>query len=57
MSIVSSNCASGAGSNINTNTGDVDEMEAHKLEITEQRILKLGFLGAKLGPEGHQWSA
>ncbi|KAI4910981.1 hypothetical protein J4E90_007238 [Alternaria incomplexa] len=36
---------------------DVDEMEAHKQEITVQKLLKLGFLNAKLGPEGHPWSA
>ncbi|KAI4942641.1 hypothetical protein J4E91_009810 [Alternaria rosae] len=36
---------------------DVNEMEAHKQEITEQKLLKLGFLNAKLGPEGHPWSA
>ncbi|KAG9201516.1 hypothetical protein G6514_005714 [Epicoccum nigrum] len=35
---------------------DVDEMELHKQEITEQKLLKLDFLGAKLGPEGHPWS-
>jgi hypothetical protein len=31
-------------------------MEVHKQEITELKLLKLGFLGAKLGPEGHPWS-
>jgi hypothetical protein len=31
-------------------------MEAHKEEISEQKLLKLGFLGAKLGPGGHPWS-
>ncbi|KAF2203256.1 NAD(P)-binding protein [Delitschia confertaspora ATCC 74209] len=36
---------------------DVDELEAHKSEITEKQLLKLGFLKAQLGPEGHPWSA
>ena len=36
---------------------DVDELEAHKGEITEKQLLKLGFLKAQLGPEGHPWSA
>jgi hypothetical protein len=31
-------------------------MEIHKCEITELKLLKLGFLGAKLGPKGHPWS-
>ncbi|KAF2203381.1 NAD(P)-binding protein [Delitschia confertaspora ATCC 74209] len=35
---------------------DVDELEAHKSEITEKQLLKLGFLKAQLGPEGHPWS-
>ncbi|KAH8625144.1 NAD(P)-binding protein [Alternaria alternata] len=35
---------------------DLDELEKHKSEITEQKLLKLAFLGAKLGTEGHPWS-
>lgn len=32
-------------------------MEQHKSDIVEQKLLKLAFLGAKLGPEGHSWSS
>ncbi|PVH93937.1 NAD(P)-binding protein [Periconia macrospinosa] len=35
---------------------DVEEMEKHKDEILEGKLLKLGFIGAKLGPEGHPWN-
>jgi hypothetical protein len=35
---------------------NLDELEKHKSEITEQNLLKLAFLGAKLGPGGHPWS-
>ena len=35
---------------------DLDGLEKHKSEITEQKLLKLAFLGAKLGIEGHPWS-
>ena len=34
---------------------DVNEMEAHADEIKEGRLNHLGFLNAKLGPEGHPW--
>ncbi|KAF2638815.1 NAD(P)-binding protein [Massarina eburnea CBS 473.64] len=34
---------------------DVEEMKKHKQEIVENNLLKLGFIGAKLGPEGHPW--
>lgn len=34
---------------------DVGEMEKHKDEIVEGKLLKLAFLGAKLGAEGHPW--
>lgn len=34
---------------------DVEEMESHKEEIKEGKLLKLGFIGAKLGTEGHPW--
>jgi NAD(P)-dependent dehydrogenase (short-subunit alcohol dehydrogenase family) len=34
---------------------DVEEMEKHKEQITEGKLLKLGFIGAKLSPEGHPW--
>lgn len=35
---------------------DVEEMESHREEIVEGKLLKLGFIGAKLGPEGHPWA-
>ena len=35
--------------------GDIEEMEKHKDEIVKNELLKLGFLNAKLGPEGHPW--
>lgn len=31
-------------------------MEAHQKEIVDEKLLKLAFLGGKLGPEGHTWS-
>ncbi|TIA77071.1 NAD(P)-binding protein [Aureobasidium pullulans] len=34
---------------------DVEEMEKHKDEIKEKKLLKLAFLNGKLGPEGHTW--
>jgi NAD(P)-dependent dehydrogenase (short-subunit alcohol dehydrogenase family) len=34
---------------------DVEEMEGHREEIVEKKLLKLGFIGAQLGPEGHPW--
>ena len=34
---------------------DVTEMEAHANEIKEGKLNQLGFLNAKLGPEGHSW--
>ena len=30
-------------------------MEQHKDEIVKHQLLNLGFLNAKLGPEGHPW--
>ena len=33
----------------------VEEMEKHREEIVEKKLVKLGFLGAKLGGEGHPW--
>jgi hypothetical protein len=35
---------------------DVEEMEKHQDEIKEGKLLKLGFVNAKLGPEGHPWA-
>ena len=35
---------------------DVEEMEKHKEEIVEGKLLNLQFLGGKLGPEGHPWA-
>ncbi|KAF2729324.1 NAD(P)-binding protein [Polyplosphaeria fusca] len=34
---------------------DVEEMERHKDEIVEGKLLRLQFLAAKLGAEGHPW--
>jgi hypothetical protein len=34
---------------------DVNEMAEHQKEITDGKLLKLAFLGAKLSPEGHAW--
>lgn len=36
---------------------DVAELEKHKSEIVEDKLLKLGFIGGKLGPEGHPWKS
>ncbi|KAF2711925.1 NAD(P)-binding protein [Pleomassaria siparia CBS 279.74] len=36
---------------------DVEEMQKHKDEIVEGNLLKLAFIGGKLGPEGHAWNA
>ncbi|CAI6334897.1 unnamed protein product [Periconia digitata] len=36
---------------------DVEEMEKHKEEILEGKLLKLGFIGARLSPEGHPWKS
>ena len=34
---------------------DVTEMEAHADEIKGGKLNQLGFLNAKLGPQGHSW--
>ncbi|KEQ88965.1 NAD(P)-binding protein [Aureobasidium pullulans EXF-150] len=34
---------------------DVEEMEKHRDEIKEKKLLKLAFLNGKLGPEGYTW--
>ncbi|KAF7538266.1 hypothetical protein G7054_g3070 [Neopestalotiopsis clavispora] len=44
------------GSYIHANW-DVTEMEAHKDEIVEKKLTKLGFLNAQLHPGGYQWSS
>ena len=36
---------------------DVNEMEAHAVEIAEGKLNHMGFLNAKLGPEGHPWAS
>ena len=36
--------------------GDVTELEQHKEEIAEKKLLHLAFLNASLGAEGHPWS-
>lgn len=35
---------------------DVEDIEKHAEEIKEGRLLKLGFINAKVGPEGHPWA-
>ncbi|ROW16753.1 hypothetical protein VPNG_01590 [Cytospora leucostoma] len=36
---------------------DVEELKKHKDEITEKKLIKLGFLNAQLQPGGYPWSA
>jgi hypothetical protein len=36
--------------------GDVEEMEPHKEQIEKEGLLKLGFIKATLGREGHPWT-
>ena len=36
---------------------DVEEMETHAEEIKAGKLNHLGFLNAKLGPEGHPWES
>lgn len=36
---------------------DVGEMEAHKDEIVEKKLVRLGFLNAQLQPGGYEWSS
>lgn len=35
---------------------DVEEMERHKEEITEKKLIKLAFLNGQLQPGGYPWS-
>lgn len=35
---------------------DVEELEAHKDEIAEKKLIKLGFINGKMQPGGYQWS-
>ncbi|KAF2679931.1 NAD(P)-binding protein [Lentithecium fluviatile CBS 122367] len=35
---------------------DVEQMERHREEIVEGKLLRLGFIGGKLGPDGHPWT-
>lgn len=35
---------------------DVEEIEKHAEEIKTGRLLKLSFINAKVGPDGHPWS-
>lgn len=35
---------------------DVAELEAHKTEIKEKKLLKLAFLNGGLSPTGYSWS-
>lgn len=36
---------------------DIDELEKHKDEITEKKLLKLAFLNGQLQPGGYPWSS
>lgn len=36
---------------------DVGELEAHKDEITEKKLVKLGFINGKMQPGGYPWSS
>lgn len=36
---------------------DVEEMERHKEEIVQKKLLKLGFLNGQLQPGGYPWSS
>ena len=40
-----------------SDAGDVTEIEFHQEEIKEHKLVKLAFLGAKLGPDGDPWSS
>lgn len=35
---------------------DVEELEAHKDEIAEKKLIRLGFINGKMQPGGYQWS-
>ena len=39
-----------------TIVGDIEEMEAHREEIEHNSLLKVAYLGAKLGKGGHPWA-
>ncbi|KAI8935831.1 hypothetical protein NX059_007348 [Plenodomus lindquistii] len=36
---------------------DFDEMEAHREEIVRDKLLKVGFIGARFGKNGHPWKS
>ena len=36
-------------------SGDVNEMEEHKSEIVDKKLLKIAFLNATLSSNGHPW--
>lgn len=36
---------------------DVEELEAHKDEIAEKKLVKLGFINGKMQPGGYPWSS
>ena len=48
-------CSDDLGPCLTQLKGDVDEMTLHNSEIKDQELNQLGFLNAKLGPEGHPW--
>jgi len=47
-------CLKGGFTSVNW---DVDEMYAHVSEISGGKLTELGFLNAKLSPEGHPWGS
>jgi hypothetical protein len=47
-------CLKGGFTSVNW---DVDEMYAHASEISGGKLTELGFLNAKLSPEGHPWGS
>ena len=36
---------------------DVEELEAHKGEVTEKKLIKLAFLNGQLAPGGYNWAS
>ena len=34
---------------------DLEELEAHKAEIVEKKLLQLAFINGKIQPGGHPW--
>lgn len=36
---------------------DLEELEVHKGEVTEKKLIKLGFLNGQLAPGGYNWAS